>query len=72
MDNVEELFGKTRVDEIEVLLSFLYQIQEVIFQLLRNGELRKIGDFEYSEEEHVVDDIRALLVQLRLKSSLCS
>lgn len=72
MDNVEGLFGKTRIDVIEELLSFLYQIQEVVFQLLWNGKLREIGDFEYGEEEFVVDDVRELLVRLRLKSSSCA
>ena len=71
LDNVDGLFGETRVDDIEELLSFLYQIQQVVFQLLWNGELREIGDFEYSEEKYVVDDVRELLVRLRLKSSLC-
>lgn len=46
MDNVQNLFGKTKISDIEQLLWFLLQVQELVSQLLNNGELRKIGDFQ--------------------------
>lgn len=67
MENVEALFGKTRIDQIEELLWFLYQIQQIVNQLLYNGLLAKIGDFDFSEEEHVVEDVRELLRRLRIQ-----
>lgn len=66
MDNVEALFGKTNVGEIEELLWFLHQIREVIFQLLYNGRLTKLGDHAFGEEEHIAGDIRVLLQRLRV------
>jgi hypothetical protein len=66
MDTVQELFGKTKISDIEQLLDFLYQVQEVVFQLLQNGELRKIGDFQNSEESLVVEDVGDLLMRIRI------
>jgi hypothetical protein len=70
METVESLFGKTRIDQIEELLSFLYQIQEVVWQLLMNGRKTSVGDFAFTEEDHVVDDVRELLGRLRLADPL--
>lgn len=69
MESVEALFGKTRIDQIEGLLWFLYQMKEVVDQLLYNGRLTAIGDFDFSEEQHVVDDVRELLRRLRMPIS---
>jgi hypothetical protein len=66
MENVEALFGETRIDHIEELLRFLYQIQEVVGQLVHNGRLTSIGDFDFSEEDYVVEDARELLDRLRM------
>ena len=65
MDNVESLFGKTRIEDIEKFLCFLHQIKMVIFHLLHNGMLTKIGDYSFNEEQYVVNDIRALLEKLK-------
>jgi hypothetical protein len=66
MENVDTLFGKTRINQIEELLWFLYQVQEVVGQLLYSGRLTRIGDFDFSEEDHVVEDVRELLGRLRM------
>lgn len=66
MDNVESLFGKTRVEHIERLLWFMHQIQEMVFQLLHNGRPTKIGDHRFDEEDYVVRDVRTLLERLRV------
>ena len=67
MDSVQSLFGKTKISDIEQLLDFLYQVQEVVFQLFQNGVLRKIGDFQNSEETLVVEDVGDLLQRLRIE-----
>jgi DNA-binding ferritin-like protein len=66
MDNVDALFGKTNVAEIEELLCFLHQIQETVFQLLHNGRMTKLGDHPFTEEEYVGRDVFALLERLRV------
>ena len=70
MENVESLFEKTRIDQIEELLSFLYQIQEVVWQFLVNGRRSSVGDFALAEEEYVVDDARDMLARLRIGDPL--
>lgn len=64
MENVETLFGKTSISQIDDLLWFLYQIQEIVFDLLFNGRLTKIGDYNFTEEEYIVDDVREMLNRL--------
>lgn len=61
MDDVGSLFGNTKIEDIEKFLWFLHQIQEVVFQLLHNGRLTKIGDHSFDEEKYVIRDIHALL-----------
>jgi hypothetical protein len=70
MEDVQVLFGKTRIDQIEELLGFLFQIQEIVELLLLNGQNSKIGDFHFSEEEYVVEDARELLARLRTPDPL--
>ena len=65
MENVESLFGNTSIEDIEKFLWFLHQIEEVIFRLLYDGRLTKIGDYGFNEEQYVVNDIRALLEKLK-------
>jgi hypothetical protein len=67
MDSLQGLFGKTKISDIEQLLDFLYQVQEVVFQLFQNGELRKVGEFQNSEETLVVEDVSDLLKRIRME-----
>ena len=64
--HVNELFKKLKIGEMQDLLGFLYQIEEIIFQLLYNGRLMKIGDFTFNEEERVVEDIAGLLDKIKV------
>jgi hypothetical protein len=64
IDNVDELFGKTKAEQIDEILQFLYQIEMIIFNLLANGNMSKIGDFTSDEEAFVQKDIGGLLNKL--------
>lgn len=66
LESVESLFGRTRISEIEELLGFLYQMKEVVSQLLYNGRLCALGDFTFSEEEFVLVDAREMLDRIRI------
>jgi len=66
MDNVDALFGRTDVAEIEEFLWFLHQVQETVFQLIYNGWLTKIGDHAFGEEEYVGRDVHSLLERLKI------
>ena len=61
IDNVDKLFVETKIEQIEDILNFLYQIEMVIFDLLMNGHLSKIGDYASNEETYVQKDIQDLL-----------
>lgn len=58
-------FAQTSIDGTEEILAFLYQIEMIIFQLLYNGRLCKIGDFNYDEEQYHLRDINSLLSSLK-------
>jgi len=62
---VDELFKKAKIGEMQDLLCFLYQIENIIFQLLYNGRLMNIGDFTFNEEESVMKDIAGLLDKIK-------
>ena len=66
MNNVDTLFGKTDVAEIEEFLWFLHQVQETVFQLMYNGRLTQIGDHAFGEDEYVVRDVQSLLERLKV------
>jgi AbiU2 len=59
-----ELFNKTNIEQIEGFLQFLYQIEMIVFNLLENGRLSKIGDFDYNENDYIQKDIEGLLNKL--------
>lgn len=66
MECVDKLFGKTNIGDIQELLKFLHQIECIIFDLLYNGKLSKIGDHKFNEVEILVeDDISKLLSKLK-------
>jgi len=65
-----ELYEKTNIGEIEEILNILFQVKEVVFQLLYNGKLYNIGDFKFKEEERVVTDAEKMLDFVKVKSPL--
>lgn len=65
MENVNALFGKTNVTQVEEFLRFLHQIQAIVFQLLHNGRLTNIGDHPFDEEGYVSRDVNSLLERLK-------
>lgn len=66
----EDLYKKTDVGEIEEILNILFQVKEAVFQLLHNGKLCKIGDFNFNEEEYVVADAEKMLNFIKVKSQI--
>jgi hypothetical protein len=68
LDNVDSLFGKTNIGEIQDLILFLYQVQEVVGQFLSNGRLTKMSDFTFSDDRYVSDSARCLLGRLRMEA----
>lgn len=70
LENVEELFEKTNIGQIEGLIFHLVQVQEIVFQLLYNGRLTSIGDHKFDEEKYVMKDVQALMERIRPNTSL--
>ena len=65
IESVDELFGKTRIGQVEEILQFLHQIEMIVFELLANGHLSRIGDFSSNEEAYVQKDVASLLKSLQ-------
>lgn len=65
IENVGELFGKTNIGQIQHFIYFLHQIENVVFDLLYNGTLNKIGDYEFREDVRAHEDVAALLKRLK-------
>jgi hypothetical protein len=64
IDIIDKLFEKTGIEHIQQLLMFTYQIERVVFELLHNGKLTKIGDHYFDEEDYVQKDVVALLQRI--------
>ena len=62
---VDELFREVKIDEMQDLLCFLYQIKMIIRELLENGSWWNIGYFTFNEEEFVMKDIAGLLDKIK-------
>ena len=60
----EELFNKTNIGEIEGMLKFLYQFDQVFFQLIHNGRIQRLEDVIFDEEEYVKRDVHDMLLKL--------
>jgi hypothetical protein len=65
LENVNELFGKTNVTQIQDFIIFLHQIENIVFQLLYNGKLTSIGDHAFDEEDYVHQDVNKLLTEIK-------
>lgn len=63
--NSDVLFAKTRIGDIQDILTFLYQVEAVVTQLLFNGRKTELQDHVLREEEFVLKDIEILLGKLR-------
>lgn len=64
IENVQELFGKTNIGQIEELIDFLHQIENVIFDVLYNGRMNEIGHYNFTEENRALSDVESLLGKL--------
>jgi hypothetical protein len=70
IDNIDELFSKTKTEQIEDILQFLYQIEMVVFNLLANGKITQLGNSTSDEETYVHKDIKDLLIKFASDKAL--
>jgi len=68
IDIESELFSKTNIGQIQEFINFMYQIHNIIFDLLYNGSLNEIGTYKFTEDKRVHDDVEALLKRLKSTS----
>ena len=59
------LFEKTCIGQIDDMLCLLYQVSDVIWELIHNGRLNEVGDFNFDKEARVDEDVRSLLEKLK-------
>ncbi|MDF0752731.1 hypothetical protein NLU14_21105 [Marinobacter sp. 71-i] len=65
LSNVTEIFGRTNIGEIQSFLALFGQVENVVFDLMHNGKLRKIGDYELHEEQRMEQDVTSLLDRIK-------
>jgi len=66
---VSELFGKTKIGDIENILYFLYDLLEVIWQLYHNGRAPVLGVGEYDYKVRISGIVRSVLSVLPNKNT---
>lgn len=57
----DSLFANTNIGEVENTIEFLYQVSEVVTQLLINGRKPCLIDHKLHEEERIRRDLESLL-----------
>jgi hypothetical protein len=53
-----ELFEKTKIADIEEMLYFLHNLQDVIWRLFYNGIKPDLGNIKYSNKEEILTNVR--------------
>ncbi|MFA5803579.1 MAG: hypothetical protein WC879_02950 [Melioribacteraceae bacterium] len=61
LENSKSLFVDAKIEDIEEILNFLFQIDMILFDLLHNGKFQQIGTYHCKEEEYLLKDIIQLL-----------
>ncbi|CEP37914.1 MULTISPECIES: AbiU2 domain-containing protein [unclassified Halomonas] len=65
LSNVTEIFGRTNIGEIQSFLALFGQIENIVFDLMHNGKLQKIGDYELRAEQRMEQDVISLLDRIK-------
>ncbi|MFG6179588.1 hypothetical protein ACGTN6_20305 [Halomonas sp. THAF12] len=65
LSNVTEIFGRTNIGEIQDFLTLFGQVENIIFDLMHNGKLRKIGEYPLREEQRMEEDVTSLLDRIK-------
>ncbi len=59
-----ELFGNTKISDIEEILAFLYDLQEVISELYHNGIKPELGVKDYDYKKRISVDVKQAMGML--------
>lgn len=59
-----ELFGNTKISDIEEMLAFLYDLQEVIWELYHNGIKPELGVKDYDYKKRISADVKQAMGML--------
>ena len=60
----DELFTGTDITSFEEILSSLYQVYMIIYDLYNNGRLNNFGHYKLEEKEYVLKDVTNLMNKL--------
>ena len=60
-ETVSQLFGKTKIDDRENMLYFLYDLLEVVCQLYHNGRAVGLGQGKYDYKRRISNTVRSVL-----------
>lgn len=58
---LSELFGRTKIGDIENMLYFLYDLLEVIWQLYHNGRKQTLGERKYDYKARISSTVQSVL-----------
>jgi hypothetical protein len=67
-----ELFGKTKIGNIEDMLYFLYDFLKVVWQLYHNGRKPTLGGMKYDYKDRISKTVQGVLGKLQNEGSMKS
>lgn len=66
LENIDQLFSKTNIDDVEDFLGMMHRIETVVYHLLHNGKFNPAGQ-EFNIEQWVLGDVQSLLEKLKIE-----
>lgn len=64
LEKFNMLFKDVKIEDVESILNFLFQIDMILFDLLHNGRYEGIGFYKCKEEEYMSKDVEQLLQKI--------
>jgi hypothetical protein len=65
IESNQQLFDKTQVGQVHEMLSFLYGVEQLVFELYNNGRKTDHSKFKCDDEDRTIKDITSLMGKIK-------
>jgi hypothetical protein len=65
IESHQQLFDKTQIGQVQEMLSFLYGVEQFVFELYHNGRKTDHAKFKCDDEDRTIKDIASLMGKIK-------
>jgi hypothetical protein len=65
IESHQQLFDKTQIGQVQEMLSFLYGVEQFVFELYHNGRKTDYSKFKCDDEDRTIKDITPLMDKIK-------